>query len=67
MATTIDLPAIGFVRLRQFVGPGKAIPVSRSTWWSWVKTGKAPKPVKLSANVTAWRVEDIRELIEAAS
>jgi len=31
-----------------------------------VKTGKFPKPVKLGEKITAWRVEDIRALIEKA-
>ncbi len=60
---TISLPEIGFVRLTQFVGKGKPIPVSTSTWWDWVKTGKAPQPVKLGPNTTAWKVQDIRDLI----
>lgn len=40
------------------------IPVSRSTWWAGVKNGRFPRPVKLSERCTAWRVEDIRALIE---
>ncbi|MCZ6898389.1 MAG: AlpA family phage regulatory protein [Betaproteobacteria bacterium] len=39
------------------------MPVSRTTWWLGVKSGRFPKPVKLGPNTTAWRVEDIRELI----
>ncbi|HUJ18938.1 MAG TPA: AlpA family phage regulatory protein [Nitrospirota bacterium] len=39
------------------------IPVSKSSWWAGVKSGKYPKPVKLSARCTCWRVEDIRSLI----
>lgn len=40
------------------------IPVSTSTWWEGVKDGRFPRPVKLGPRTTAWRVEDIRELIE---
>lgn len=40
------------------------IPVSKSTWWDGVKSGRYPKPVKLGPRVTAWRVEDIRSYIE---
>ncbi len=29
-----------------------------------VKDGRFPKPVKLGVKTTAWRVEDIRDLIE---
>jgi predicted DNA-binding transcriptional regulator AlpA len=42
------------------------LPISRSTFWSWVKSGKAPAPVKLSAGVTCWRKRDILAMIETA-
>ena len=60
--TSQALPETGFVRVKQIIAPGP-IPVSRSTWWAGVKAGKYPPPVKLSENITAWRVEDIRSLI----
>ena len=67
------LPDTGFVRLPQIIGSAKArppipalIPVSRSTWWAGVKSGRYPQPVKLGPRITAWRVEDIRRLIEAS-
>jgi hypothetical protein len=58
------LPETGLVRLSSIIGPGNPIPVGKSTWWEGVKTGRYPKPVKLGPNITAWRVEDIRRLIE---
>ena len=61
--TNQALPETGFVRVKQIITPGP-IPVSRSTWWQGVKDGKFPQPVKLAENITAWRVEDIRSLIE---
>ena len=68
------LPETGFLRINQIIGNPKAeppipavIPVSKSTWWEGVKSGRYPKPVKsLGLRITAWRVEDIRALIEAA-
>ena len=54
------LPETGFVRLRTVLS---VIPVSKSTWWAGVKNGRFPKAVKLSKGVTAWRIEDIRNLI----
>lgn len=33
--------------------------VAQSTIWGWVKTGQFPKPIKLSANCTAWSAEDV--------
>lgn len=35
-------------------------PVSRSQLWSMVKNGSFPKPVKLSARCTAWRMQDLQ-------
>lgn len=58
-----QLPTTGFIRLPEVLS---FIPVSRSTWWAWVKSGKAPKPVKLSERVTAWKVADIQAMIEQA-
>jgi len=63
------LPETGYLRLTQIVGDKKAgiapiIPVSKSTWWAGVKSGRYPQSVKLSERCTAWRVEDIRALIE---
>jgi prophage regulatory protein len=55
------LPKIGFVRLSYIL---KIYPVSKSTWWAGVKSGRYPKPVKLSPKITAWRTEDIHKLIE---
>lgn len=28
--------------------------VARSTIWAWSRSGKLPKPKKLSANITRW-------------
>src|SRR3569623_1900949 len=68
------LPETGYLRLSQILGNPKAqppipavIPVSKSTWWACVKAGKAPASCKLGPRETAWRVEDIRALIEAQS
>ena len=60
------LPKTGFIRLSAILAPNGPIPVGRSTWWAGVKSGRFPKPVKLGPRTTAWKVEDIRELIEKA-
>ena len=67
--TCSSLPQDGFVRLKQILGDPKAgippiIPVSKSTWWLGISRGLYPAPVKLSARISAWRVEDIRALID---
>lgn len=55
-----NVPDEGFLRLDAIL---RLIPVCRSTWWGWVSSGRAPQPIKLSANVTVWRTLDIRNLI----
>ena len=67
MTTQLDLPVTGFVRLVSILAPRGPIPVSKSTWWAGVKSGRFPQPVKLGPRITAWRVEDIRALIELAA
>ncbi|MRR50917.1 MAG: AlpA family phage regulatory protein [Rhodocyclaceae bacterium] len=54
------IPDTGFVRLPAIL---RVFPVSRSTWWQWVKIGKAPMPVKLGPRTTAWTAESIRAFI----
>lgn len=71
------LPETGYLRLRNIVGaPAKGdspaipgiIPVSRSTWWAGVRSGRYPAPTRaLGDRITAWDVADIRALIESAS
>jgi predicted DNA-binding transcriptional regulator AlpA len=56
-----NIPQIGFIRLPTIL---ELIPISKSTWWEGVKTGRFPKPVKLGARITVWNVESIRNLIE---
>lgn len=63
------LPESGLLRLWQILGDKRRgippiIPISKSTWWAGVKSGKYPKSIKLSARCTCWRVEDIRALLE---
>ena len=60
-----QIPNTGFLRLPSILAPRGPIPVSKSTWWAGVKSGRYPQPVKLGPRITAWRVEDIRALIEA--
>lgn len=55
-----NLPETGFLRLSDVL---KYIPVGKTTWWNGVKSGKYPKSIKLGKRITAWRAEDIRELI----
>lgn len=77
MQNNPTLPETGYLRLPQIVGKAATetspaipalIPVSKSTWWSGVRSGRYPQPVRtLGERITAWKVEDIRALIEQAA
>jgi prophage regulatory protein len=55
-----SIPETGFMRQAQVL---LFVPISRSTLWRRVKAGTFPEPVKLSARVTVWRAEDLRQWI----
>lgn len=68
------LPETGFVRLSTIIGDPKAdppipaiIPVSKSTWWAGVKSGRYPRGIKHGPRITVWRVEAIMDLINRMS
>lgn len=66
---TSYIPHTGYLRLPQIIGDHNRgipalIPIGRTTWLEGVKSGKYPQPVKLSPRTTAWRIEDILQLIE---
>lgn len=65
MEMNATLPATGYIRQTQLVGSRKkgiagVIPFSPATLWRKVSSGDFPAPIKLSAGVTAWKVEDVR-------
>jgi len=70
-----QLPETGYLRINQIIGNPKAnppipaiIPVSKSTWWAGVKSGRYPQPVRtLGLRITAWSIESIRDLIKQTS
>lgn len=66
------LPDNAWLREAQLVrsskSPARAIaplPFSAPTLWRLVRAGKFPKPTKLSAGVTAWKVGQIRAWMAA--
>ena len=68
-----SLPETGYLRLAQIVGDKETgvpalFPVSKSTWWAGVKSGRYPQPIRtLGERITVWKVEDIRDFIEKTS
>ncbi len=57
-----SIPTTGFMRLPAVLA---VIPVSKSTWWAGVKSGRFPKSIKMGERITVWKAEDIRQLIES--
>jgi len=64
LSAAYALPEIGYIRLPAILA---VFPISKSTWWKGIQEGRFPKGHKLGPRTTAWRVEDIRNLIESAS
>ena len=63
----------GLLRLPQIIGNLKAdppippiIPISASSWWAGVKSGKYPKPIKLGPKTTAWKASQVLALVNGA-
>lgn len=57
-----------FLRLQQIIGSKKAnippiIPVSATSWWNGVKSGKYPKAIKLGPKTTVWRASEVLALV----
>ena len=59
----MDSPSARLIRLPEVL---QLYPVSRSSWYLGIKTGKYPKPVKLGERSSAWRESDIKKLIDDA-
>jgi len=59
----VAFPATGYVRLKQILSPEGPLPISRSGFWAGIKTGRFPRPRKISPRVTVWRAEDIHRLM----
>jgi predicted DNA-binding transcriptional regulator AlpA len=64
MAEKFQFPSEGLVRLRAIIAPHGPIPVSKSSWWANVKSGRFPKPTYvLGPRTPCWRAQDIIALI----
>jgi predicted DNA-binding transcriptional regulator AlpA len=72
MDNSKKIPTTGYARLSQIIGNKKAkppivpiIPVSKSTWYEGVRTGRYPKPFKHGQKVSLYRWAQISELCES--
>lgn len=57
----MGIPEFGFLRLDDVL---RIIPVSKTTWYNGVRSGRFPKGIRVSQNIVVWRVEDIRNLVK---
>jgi len=39
------------------------LPISKASFWAGVKTGRYPKPLKLSERTTCWRESEILAIV----
>lgn len=58
-----DLPAYALVRQKD-LQQLRVIPFSAPTLWRRVKAGTFPRPIKISAQITAWRVSEVRDWLD---
>lgn len=56
------LPESGYMRPAQVM---RHFQISESTLWNWVKSGKFPKPDRLSDGVTRFDVAEIRTWVKS--
>ena len=74
-----NLPDSALIREKLIIGTARTaqgkeqaeiprlVSVSRSTWRRMVQAGQAPAPIKLNTGVSAWRVGDLRNWLNAVS
>jgi prophage regulatory protein len=61
-----------YLRLKQIIGDPSSdppippiIPVSRTTWFDGIKSGRFPQPVRsLGTRIVVWRAADIAALLD---
>jgi len=56
-----DLYEHRYLRLKSVL---ELIPISRSTWYRWIQCGIAPQSISISLRVAAWKVQDIKDLLD---
>jgi predicted DNA-binding transcriptional regulator AlpA len=61
-----SLPDSAFIRQSQLLST-QLVPFSASTLWRMVNRGEFPSPIKLSDQITAWRVGEIRQWLNSPS
>lgn len=47
------------IRLKQVL---ELLPISKSTWWDGIKKGIYPKPIKIGARISCWRLGEVIDI-----
>lgn len=55
------LSMLGYIRLKPLL---RILPISKSSFYAGIKSGKFPCPVKLGPRTSAWRISDIAIILE---
>ncbi len=58
-----DLPDVALIQIRPLVNY-KVVPYSATTIWRLCRSGKFPRPIKVTPGITAWKVGDIRAYLD---
>ena len=59
-----EKPNDRFVRLREIIGPGGLIPISRTSFYQGIRDGIYPKAVRLGKRTSAWRMSELLRVIQ---
>lgn len=52
------------LRLSEILAPHGPIPISKSTWYAGIRSGRFPQPIRLGKRISAWRSQDIQNLVD---
>ncbi len=61
-----DLPDVALIQIRPLVNY-KVVPYSATTIWRLCRSGKFPRPIKVTPGITAWKVGDIRAYLDVVA
>lgn len=64
MPAQASFKAYTYLRLRQIVQPHGLLPLSASTWWRLVRSGRVSAGILLSPGCRVWKLSDVLSLVD---
>ncbi len=64
LSSTLTMSAVNLYRLPQVL---KRIPVSRSSWFAGIHTGRFPRGYNIGPRTTVWKSDEIDQVVAALS